>query len=57
MTISGMKNLTANSTVSINGLVKAIFGDTIHIQIGGKVIALSLKDLQPKLGNQLSESK
>ena len=42
-------NISVNSTVSLKGLVKAIFNDTIHVQIGGKVITLPISDLQ--IGN------
>lgn len=38
-------SISVNSTVSLKGLVKAIFKDTIHVQIGGKVIILPLSDL------------
>jgi hypothetical protein len=34
------KNLSVNSTISLKGIVKAIFNDTIHVQIGGKIITL-----------------
>lgn len=42
-------NISVNSTVSLKGLVKAIFNDTIHVQIGGKVITLPLADLQKNM--------
>ncbi|WP_162837338.1 hypothetical protein [Neobacillus vireti] len=33
-------NISINSTVSLKAIVKAIFNDTIHVQIGGKIITL-----------------
>lgn len=44
------KEISVDSTISLKGLVKAIFKDTIHVQIGGKVITLPLSDIQ--LGNK-----
>lgn len=38
--------LLVNSTISLKGLVKAIFHDTVHVQVGGKVISLPIADLQ-----------
>ncbi|MFJ5716404.1 hypothetical protein QNH39_11560 [Neobacillus novalis] len=32
--------ISVNSTVSLKAIVKAIFNDTIHVQIGGKIITL-----------------
>ncbi|WP_187292165.1 hypothetical protein [Bacillus sp. 1NLA3E] len=40
------KNITVNSPVSLKGLVKAIFNDTIHVQIGGKIITIPATDIQ-----------
>ncbi|MEK4029823.1 MULTISPECIES: hypothetical protein [Bacillaceae] len=37
---SETKKISVDSTVSLKGIVKAIFNDTIHIQIGGKIITL-----------------
>ncbi|MCL6573933.1 MAG: hypothetical protein K6T88_20000 [Bacillus sp. (in: Bacteria)] len=37
---SESKKITVNSTISLKGIVKAIFNDTIHVQIGGKIITL-----------------
>ncbi|MED4205098.1 hypothetical protein [Neobacillus mesonae] len=34
------KNISVNSTISLKGIVKAIFNDTVHVQIGGKVITI-----------------
>jgi hypothetical protein len=34
------KKISVESTVNLKGIVKAVFNDTIHIQIGGKVIIL-----------------
>lgn len=36
------ENLSVDATVSLKGIVKAIFKDTVHVQIGGKVISLPL---------------
>lgn len=47
---SESKEISVDSTISLKGLVKAIFKDTIHVQIGGKVITLPLSDIQ--LGNK-----
>jgi hypothetical protein len=41
-----IKKIAVDSTISLKGLVKAIFNDTIHVQIGGKVITLPISDLQ-----------
>lgn len=38
------KKITVNSTISLKGIVKAIFNDTIHVQIGGKIITLPTSD-------------
>ncbi|MEQ2525328.1 hypothetical protein WMO40_01340 [Bacillaceae bacterium CLA-AA-H227] len=40
------KNLKVDSQISLKGLVKAIFNDTVHVQIGGKVITLPITDLK-----------
>jgi hypothetical protein len=37
---SDSKKITVNSTISLKGIVKAIFNDTVHVQIGGKIITL-----------------
>ncbi|WP_187373197.1 hypothetical protein [Bacillus rubiinfantis] len=34
------QNLSVNATISLKGIVKAIFNDTIHVQIGGKIIPI-----------------
>ncbi|GHH96856.1 hypothetical protein [Neobacillus kokaensis] len=34
------KNISVNSTISLKGIVKAIFNDTVHVQIGGKIITI-----------------
>lgn len=39
------KNISVDSQISLKGLVKAIFNDTIHVQIGGKVITIPMADL------------
>lgn len=49
------KNISVNSTISLKGLVKAIFKDTIHVQVGGKVITLPLSDIQIFNNKPLSE--
>ncbi|WP_409299981.1 hypothetical protein [Peribacillus sp. SCS-155] len=40
------KLITVDSIISIKGIVKAIFKDTVHVQIGGKVITLQTSDLE-----------
>ncbi|MDQ0154577.1 hypothetical protein [Robertmurraya andreesenii] len=45
MTKNPEKKIAVNSQISLKGLVKAIFNDTIHVQIGGKVITLPIADL------------
>jgi hypothetical protein len=39
------KELAVNSTVQLKGIVKAIFNDSIHVQIGGKIITLPASNL------------
>lgn len=41
-------NLSVDSTISLKGIVKAIFNDTVHVQIGGKVISLPLTNQDTK---------
>ncbi|MEH7746340.1 hypothetical protein V7659_15035 [Neobacillus drentensis] len=41
---SESKKISVNSTISLKGIVKAIFNDTIHVQIGGKIIPVSTSD-------------
>ncbi|WP_173427562.1 MULTISPECIES: hypothetical protein [Bacillaceae] len=41
-------NLSVDSTVSLKGIVKAIFKDTIHVQIGGKIITLPISGTDSK---------
>jgi hypothetical protein len=41
---SDSKKLSVNSTISLKGIVKAIFNDTVHVQIGGKIITLPASD-------------
>lgn len=38
------KKISVNSSISLKGIVKAIFNDTIHVQIGGKIITLPAAD-------------
>jgi len=40
--------LSVDSTISLKGIVKAIFKDTIHVQIGGKVISLPISSQDAK---------
>lgn len=44
---SETKKISVDSTVSLKGIVKAIFNDTIHIQIGGKIITLPASKITP----------
>ena len=44
---SDEKKISVDSTVSLKGIVKAIFNDTIHIQIGGKIITLPASQITP----------
>lgn len=37
---SDSKKISVNSTISLKGIVKAIFNDTVHVQIGGKIITI-----------------
>jgi len=41
---SDAKKISVNSTISLKGIVKAIFNDTVHVQIGGKIITLPVTD-------------
>ncbi|MFJ5716406.1 hypothetical protein [Neobacillus sp. NPDC093127] len=41
---SDSKKIAVNSTISLKGIVKAIFNDTIHVQIGGKIIPIPASD-------------
>ncbi|MBT2658157.1 MULTISPECIES: hypothetical protein [Bacillaceae] len=41
---SESKKLSVNSTISLKGIVKAIFNDTVHVQIGGKIIPIPASD-------------
>ncbi|MDN3015322.1 hypothetical protein V7161_17655 [Neobacillus drentensis] len=50
---SESKKISVNSTISLKGIVKAIFNDTIHVQIGGKIITLPTSDFL--LENKLSK--
>ncbi|MBS4219580.1 hypothetical protein KHA96_14780 [Bacillus sp. FJAT-49711] len=38
------QGITVNSAISLKGIVKAIFKDNVHVQIGGKVISLPLSN-------------
>jgi hypothetical protein len=38
------KKISVNSTISLKGIVKAIFNDTVHVQIGGKIITVPTSD-------------
>lgn len=39
------KKLAVDSPVLLKGIVKAIYKDTVHIQIGGKIIALPASNM------------
>jgi hypothetical protein len=41
---SESKKISVNSTISLKGIVKAIFNDTVHVQIGGKIITVPVSD-------------
>ncbi|MBM7652914.1 hypothetical protein [Neobacillus cucumis] len=41
---SESKKISVNSTISLKGIVKAIFNETVHVQIGGKVIPVPASD-------------
>lgn len=41
---SNSKKISVNSTISLKGIVKAIFNDTVHVQIGGKIITLPISE-------------
>ncbi len=38
------KKISVDSTISLKGIVKAIFNDTVHVQIGGKIIPIPASD-------------
>ena len=40
--------ISVDSTISLKGIVKAIFNDTIHVQIGGKIITLPISNQDVK---------
>ncbi|WP_203554235.1 hypothetical protein [Bacillus sp. B15-48] len=42
------ETLSVDSTISLKGIVRAIFNDTIHVQIGGKVISLPISNKDSK---------
>jgi hypothetical protein len=44
MTTDSEKTITIDSTISLKGIVKAIFNDRVHVQIGGKIITLPISD-------------
>lgn len=39
------KKISVNTPVTLKGFVKAIFNDSIHVQIGGKIITLPASDI------------
>jgi hypothetical protein len=43
---SESKDISVNTPVTLKGFVKAIFNDTIHVQIGGKIIPIPASELQ-----------
>ncbi|MEH7107157.1 MULTISPECIES: hypothetical protein [Bacillaceae] len=49
---SESKKISVNSTISLKGIVKAIFNDTVHVQIGGKVISLPVADFSAENPSQ-----
>jgi hypothetical protein len=44
MTTDTNKTIAVDSMISLKGIVKAIFKDTMHVQIGGKIITLPISD-------------
>jgi hypothetical protein len=42
MTTDSKNTITVDATISLKGIVRAIFQDTIHVQIGGKIITLPI---------------
>lgn len=46
MTTNSEKTIKIDSTISLKGIVKAIFKDRVHVQIGGKIITLPISDYQ-----------
>ncbi|MDQ0229848.1 hypothetical protein [Metabacillus malikii] len=44
MTVDQNKPISIDSTISLKGIVKAIFKDTMHVQIGGKIITMPIND-------------
>lgn len=40
------KKISVNSTISLKGIVKAIFNDTVHVQIGEKIIPIPASDFK-----------
>ena len=49
---SDAKKISVNSTISLKGIVKAIFNDTVHVQIGGKIITLPVTDFSMEKPSQ-----
>lgn len=52
MTTDPKNPIAVDSTISLKGIVKAIFKDTIHVQIGGKIITLPKSDEKLLKGDQ-----
>jgi hypothetical protein len=42
------KKLSIDTPIALTGIVKAIYEDTIHVQIGGKIIPIPISHLQPQ---------
>lgn len=54
---ANLKNsITVDSTISLKGIVKAIFDNTVHIQIGGKIITMPITDFNLLKGETNSQS-
>lgn len=54
---ANIKNpITVDSTISLKGIVKAIFDNTVHIQIGGKIITMPVADFNLLKGETNSQS-
>jgi len=54
---ANIKNpITVDSTISLKGIVKAIFDNTVHIQIGGKIITMPITDFNLLKGETNKQS-
>ncbi|WP_199445810.1 hypothetical protein [Bacillus weihaiensis] len=52
MTIEANNGVKINSTISLKGIVKAIFQDSVHVQIGGKIITMPITDFKGLTGEE-----